>query len=110
MIKSSKESINKVIQNIEQSIDYFINQHIVDLNGANRIRNDATIVRGLVEYRSALLSLLEDNTPKKKRGNPNFGKNNPYNKASSVLDTPEGLEAFKNIQGSRDKKEVTNNG
>jgi hypothetical protein len=25
-----------------------------------------------------LLELLEENTPKKKRGNPNFGKDNPY--------------------------------
>ena len=84
MINSTKESINKVIENIDKSIDYFINQHIVDLNGANRIRNDASVVRGLVEYRSALLSLLEENTPKKKRGNPNFGKDNPYNTKTEV--------------------------
>jgi len=84
MINSTKESINKVIENIDKSIDYFINQHIVDLNGANRIRNDASVVRGLVEYRSALLSLLEENTPKKKRGNPNFGKDNPYTNKTEV--------------------------
>jgi len=78
MIRSSKESIDTVVNNIENSIDYYINQHTADINGASRIRNDASIVRGLVEYRSALLSLLDDNPPKKKRGNPNFGKNNPY--------------------------------
>lgn len=110
MINSSKESINKVVENIDKSIDYFINQHIVDLTGANRIRNDANIVRGLVEYRSALNSLLEEITPKKKRGNPNFGKNNPYNKAASALDEPDGLEMFEDIQGSRDEKEVNING
>ncbi|QBQ72850.1 hypothetical protein CRP7_gp57 [Roseobacter phage CRP-7] len=78
MIRSSRESINKVVSNIESSIDYFINQHIADINGSARIRNDANIVRGLVEYRAALLSLQEEYTPKKKRGNPNFGKDNPY--------------------------------
>jgi len=84
MIKSSNESINKVVENIDKSIDYFINQHIIDLTGANRIRNDAGVVRGLVEYRSALLGLVEENTPKKKRGNPNFGKDNPYNTKTEV--------------------------
>jgi len=78
MIRSSKESIETVVTNIENSIDYYINQHTADLNGASRIRNDASIVRGLVEYRSALLDLLEEETPRKKRGNPNFGKDNPY--------------------------------
>jgi hypothetical protein len=78
MIRSSKESIDTVVNNIDNSIDYYINQHTADINGASRIRNDASIVRGLVEYRSALLSLLDENPSKKKRGNPNFGKNNPY--------------------------------
>jgi len=79
MLRSSRESIDKVIENIKKSIDYYINQHIADINGANRIRNDASTVRGLVEYRSALIEMLEENyAPKRKRGNPNFGKNNPY--------------------------------
>ena len=79
MLRSSRESIDTVIDNIDKSIDYYINQHIADISGANRIRNDANTVRGLVEYRSALMDLLEENySPKKKRGNPNFGKNNPY--------------------------------
>jgi len=84
MIKSSNEQINTVITNIENSIDYFINQHTADLNGAARIRNDANIVRGLVEYRSALLNLQKENTAVKKRGNPNFGKNNPYTTKQEV--------------------------
>jgi len=78
MIKSSKESIDTVVINIERSIDYFINQHTADISGASRIRNDASVVRSLFEYRTALLELLEESTPKKKRGNPNFGKDNPY--------------------------------
>jgi len=78
MIRSSKESIDTVVINIERSIDYFINQHTADINGASRIRNDASVVHSLFEYRTALLELLEENTPKKKRGNPNFGKDNPY--------------------------------
>jgi hypothetical protein len=78
MIKSSNEQINTVITNIENSIDYFINQHTADLNGAARIRNDALVVKALFEYRTSLLDLQKDNAPAKKRGNPNFGKNNPY--------------------------------
>jgi hypothetical protein len=78
MIRSSKESISTVVSNIEKSIDYYINQHTADISGASRIRGDANTVRGLVEYRSALISLLDEDTPKKKRGNPNFGKDNPY--------------------------------
>jgi len=78
MIKSSNEQINTVITNIENSIDYFINQHTADLNGAARIRNDALVVKALFEYRTSLLNLQKDNAPAKKRGNPNFGKNNPY--------------------------------
>jgi hypothetical protein len=78
MIRSSRESIDKVVSNIESSIDYFINQHIADINGSALIINDGNIVRGLVEYLAALLSLQEEYTPKKKRGNPNFGKDNPY--------------------------------
>ena len=84
MIKSSNEQINIVINNIENSIDYFINQHTADLNGAARIRNDASIVRGLVEYRAALIDMQKENTPAKKRGNPNFGKNNPYTTKQEV--------------------------
>jgi hypothetical protein len=78
MIRSSKESIDTVVSNIESSIDYYINQHTADISGASRIRNDASVVRSLFEYRTALLGLQEENTPKKKRGNPNFGKDNPY--------------------------------
>ena len=78
MIKSSNEQINTVITNIENSIDYFINQHTADLNGAARIRNDALVVKALFEYRTSLLDLQKNNAPAKKRGNPNFGKNNPY--------------------------------
>jgi len=106
MINSTNESINKVVENIDKSIDYFINQHIIDLTGANRIRNDANVVRGLVEYRSALLGLIEENTPKKKRGNPNFGKGNPYNVKTATTDVLDGLDGFKDIQGSRNKSEV----
>jgi len=79
MIRSSEESINTVLNNIDNSIDYYINQHTAGINGASRLRNDAMTVKGLVEYRSALKALLEENySPKKKRGNPNFGKDNPY--------------------------------
>jgi hypothetical protein len=84
MIKSSNEQINTVITNIENSIDYFINQHTADLNGAARIRNDALVVKALFEYRTSLLDLQKDNTPVKKRGNPNFGKNNPYTTKQEV--------------------------
>jgi len=84
MIKSSNEQINTVINNIENSIDYFINQHTADLNGAARIRNDALVVKALFEYRTSLLDLQKENTPVKKRGNPNFGKNNPYTTKQEV--------------------------
>jgi hypothetical protein len=84
MIKSSNEQINTVITNIENSIDYFINQHTADLNGAARIRNDALVVKALFEYRTSLLDLQKENTPVKKRGNPNFGKNNPYTTKQEV--------------------------
>ena len=84
MIKSNNEQINTVITNIENSIDYFINQHTADLNGAARIRNDALVVKALFEYRTSLLDLQKDNTPVKKRGNPNFGKNNPYTTKQEV--------------------------
>ena len=84
MIKSSNEQINTVITNIENSIDYFINQHTADLNGAARIRNDALVVKALFEYRTSLLDLQKNNAPAKKRGNPNFGKNNPYTTKQEV--------------------------
>jgi hypothetical protein len=84
MIKSNNEQINTVINNIENSIDYFINQHTADLNGAARIRNDALVVKALFEYRTSLLDLQKENTPVKKRGNPNFGKNNPYTTKQEV--------------------------
>jgi hypothetical protein len=84
MIKSNNEQINTVITNIENSIDYFINQHTADLNGAARIRNDALVVKALFEYRTSLLDLQKENTPVKKRGNPNFGKNNPYTTKQEV--------------------------
>lgn len=78
MINSTQESIDIVIKNIESSIDYYINQHKADTNGAARIRADANIVRGLIEYRDALKNLHTEFPQQKKRGNPNFGKNNPY--------------------------------
>ena len=84
MIKSNNDQINTVINNIENSIDYFINQHTADLNGAARIRNDALVVKALFEYRTSLLDLQKENTPVKKRGNPNFGKNNPYTTKQEV--------------------------
>lgn len=84
MINSKKETIDIVVKNIESSIDYYINQHIADINGASRIRNDALVVKGLFDYRTALLDLLKEDTSVRKRGNPNFGKNNPYNTKQEV--------------------------
>lgn len=84
MINTKKETIDTVISNIESSIDYYLNQHRADISGASRIRNDATIVKGLFDYREALINLQKENAPAKKRGNPNFGKHNPYNTKQEV--------------------------
>jgi len=79
MINIKKETIDVVIDNIDNSITYYLNQHTADISGASRIRNDAPIIKGLFDYREALIKLQKENSPAKKRGNPNFGKNNPYN-------------------------------
>ena len=72
------DKLKLVLKNCEQALDYYTNVFAVTSGGAMRMRREAHEVEGLVKYREYLIEQIEVLTPKPKRGNPNFGKNNPY--------------------------------
>ena len=75
---SKEEQIDLVIANCYKAMDYYIKQHSPTQTGPGRVRTDAVVVKGIADYIEFLKQYKEEITPKKKRGNPNFGKNNPY--------------------------------
>ena len=75
---SKEEQIDLVIENCYKAMDYYLKQHSATATGSTRVRKEAMEVKGIVDYIEFLKQYKEEITPKKKRGNPNFGKNNPY--------------------------------
>ena len=72
------DKLHLVLKNCDKTLDYYTEIFANTVNGAARLRKEALEVEGVVKYREYVLAQIKELTPKPKRGNPNFGKNNPY--------------------------------
>ena len=72
------DKLNRVLANIDKTLEYYTEVFMPVGSGPMRIRKEALEVQGVLEYRAYVLEQIKELTPKPKRGNPNFGKNSPY--------------------------------
>ena len=72
------DKLKLVLKNCDKTLDYYTEIFANTANGPARIRKEALEVEGVIKYREYIEAKIKELTPKPKRGNPNFGKNNPY--------------------------------